>query len=262
MWKLKVPKLLHCFWGGELLPYLRFMTIKSFRELNPDWAIVFWYPKYVSGKITWRSGELDYKLKCRNFLQDLMDLPIVKMEIDFQKLGFPVGTAEVHKADYMRMNALALYGGVWTDMDIVYFKPIAELEVNVEKHKNAGTFVCKADYGHSTGFLMASENNEFFGKLSDLIAKEFRASQYQCIGPALMNKYYSSLMNAVNLKMDVVYAHDCNHVTELIENRKPRFTEGSIGCHWYGGHKQWGNYLNETNGGLIKKDNIISNCYA
>ena len=59
--------------------------------------------------------------------------------------------------------------------------------------------------------------------------------------------------------MDVVYSHDSEQVEELIRNGKSRFTDKSIGCHWYGGHKIWGKYLNQTNGGLMKGNNIISN---
>lgn len=265
MWRLAPPKILHCYWGGSLLPYLRFMTIKSFMNLNPDWKVILWHPKVVFESVTWTSGELDYKVKCRNFLPELMELPIIKEEVDFEVLGFRKNTAEVHKCDYIRINSLSLYGGVWTDMDVIYFKPIIELEVNKEKNRNVETFVCICGYGHSTGFMMAAENSRFFDGVADVMTKELNPLHYQCLGPSLMNKYFPKvemIKNCINLSMDVVYTYDANHITELIGNGKSRFTENSIGCHWYGGHQVWGKYLNETNGGLIKKENIISQCYA
>ena len=82
----------------------------------------------------------------------------------------------------------------------------------------------------------------------------------------MFNKYFKKLetINQVcptlNLDMDVVYAHDCYHIKELLDGTLPRFTDGSIGCHWYGGHSQWGKFYNETHGGLDNlPDNIIGN---
>ena len=51
--------------------------------------------------------------------------------------------------------------------------------------------------------------------------------------------------------MDAVYAHDCHHVGELLKESTPRFTEHSIGCHWYGGNTVWPDYFNHTRGGEI-----------
>lgn len=66
--------------------------------------------------------------------------------------------------------------------------------------------------------------------------------------------------NSVNLDMDVVYAHNCHNVGELIKNGIPRFTENSIGCHWYAGNSIWGDFLNKTHGGVDNlPNNIIGN---
>ncbi len=267
MWHLNVPKILHIYWGGGQLIYLRYLTVTTFMKLNPDWRVVLWMPvNSFTGKswgIEHNYLPLNPKL-CKDYLPELMNLPIEKMPIDFKDLGFKDNTPEVHKADYTRINVLSLYGGVWTDLDILYFKPITSLKVNIPENKDKKTFVCiSPSYGHSTGFNMAKEGSKFFGVLKNKLNKEYNPVGYQCWGPDIFNKYFKaldSILGGVNIAMDAVYAHDCYTVKELIETNKPRFTDGSIGCHWYAGHSMWGKFFNETRGGETNlPNNIIGN---
>ena len=49
MWQLnKIPKVIHFYWGGKKLSYLRFLSILSFRKLNPDWVIKVHIPSVVT----------------------------------------------------------------------------------------------------------------------------------------------------------------------------------------------------------------------
>ena len=228
-WHLtQVPRLMHTYWGGGKLPYLRYLTIKTFMRLNPDWQIVLWYPKVPYKGKSWGVEPGFEEMKqdlCKDYLPELMDLPITKMQIDFHELRFRKVTAEVHKADYIRINTLYLYGGLWSDMDILYFKPVTEMNANRPENANKEVFVCISDYGHSTGFNLAKEESKFFGTLRANLDRNFKQRYYQCWGPDIFNKYFrklSSIPNAVNLDMDIVYAHDCHHAPELITKRPCR----------------------------------------
>ncbi len=265
-WQLQIPKVAHFYWGGGKLVYLRYLTIKTFMRLNPDWQIILWYPMVPYRGKSWgiEPGhiELDQEL-CKDYLPELMALPITKVPVDFYNLRFKYVTAEVHKADYIRINTLYLYGGLWSDMDILYFRPMTDIAVNTYENRNKDVFVCISDYGHSTGFNMATEKSHFFEILVNSLSKNFKKNNYQCWGPDIFNRYFKKLRfipNAVNLDMDVVYAHDCHHAGELIKNVPARFTENSIGCHWYAGNSIWGDFLNKTHGGIDNlPDNIIGN---
>lgn len=264
-WLLNIPKILNTYWGGGHLTYIRFLTIKTFMKLNPDWEIRLYYPKKpFIGDPSWNFTLGMPKVNehiLKNYLPDLMSLPIIKKEMDFESLGFAPGIPEVHKADFMRINSMYQVGGVWTDMDILYFKPITELKVNISENKDKEIFVCIADYGHSTGFNMAKPNNLFFETLMGTFNEEYDRIKYQCWGPDLYNKYFKkieSIPNSINLDMDVVYAYDCFHVAELMNKKPQRFTDGSIGCHWYGGNPLWVKFLNDTLGGISNiPDSII-----
>lgn len=264
-WKLNVPKICHFYWGGGKLIYLRYLAFKTFAALNPGWQIILWQPeKHFTGN-SWgvENGNqvVNYKLM-KDYTDKLGELPITRVEVDFEALKFWPNMAEVHKNDYIRINALYHYGGLWSDTDIIYFKPMDEICVNKPANKDKETYVCIGDYGHSTGFNMAISEGKFFDKLRESMNNEYHPQGYQCWGPDMFNKYfrkYELIPGGVNIPMDVVYAHNCHNVCELLNGKFSRFTDQSIGCHWYGGNSVWGRFLNETAGGERNlKNNIIS----
>jgi hypothetical protein len=250
-----VPKMVHFYWGGGKLIYLRYLTIKSFMKHNPEWDVVFWYPKdNYKGKSWGINTNYQYlnERLCKDYLDEVMALPIKKVEVDFAGLGARYNLAEVHKNDYIRVSVLNLYGGAWSDLDIIYFKPLSDLKVNTVENKDKETYVCIGPYGHSTGFNMAMPESQFFGFLTNILNKEYHPKFYQCWGPDMMNKYYPKLKNipnAVNLSMDVVYAHNAHNARELQLDVPKRFNDESVGCHWYAGNEIWGDFLNKTRGG-------------
>jgi hypothetical protein len=265
-WHLNVPKILHVYWGGSTLSYLRFMTIKTFMKYNPDWEVKFLYPKYPFTNITWWNPEQKYDAPCKDFFPDVMELPITKTDIDFKHYGFTNQMSEVHKSDFIRLVQLSTYGGLWSDMDILYFKPMNNLYFNTPENKNIETFYCDHNYGHSVGFLMGSPRNRFFRKLMELSKKEYSPLHYQTMGAIIYKKYFSTpesindITPAMNISMDVVYAYDATYFSEILMNDKPKFTNESIGMHWFAGSPIWRDFLIQTDGGLNNlPDNIIGN---
>lgn len=263
-WYLKIPKILHVYWGGGKMHYLRLMTIKSFMKYNPDWKVMFWYPKYPTRDITWGTGEQNYDISsCRDFTPELMELPITKTPVDFREHGFPNNIPEVHKSDYIRLYLLSTFGGLWSDMDILYFKPMSDLYLNVPGNKDIETFYCNRLYGHSVGFLMGCEKNMFFKKLAEISKREFTLYEYQGIGCKIYNRHFSThesintITPAINISMNTVYAHHAGQIEEILSDAVPRFTEETIGLHWYAGSPSWKDFLLQTNGGLENLPNTI-----
>jgi hypothetical protein len=265
-WSLNIPKILYLYWGGGNYHYLRFLTVKTFMKYNPDWEIVFMYPKYPTNNVSWHNPDQRYKTQCTDFMSEVMKLPITKMEIDFTKYGFSNDMSEVHKSDFIRLVQLSTIGGVWSDMDIIYFKPMTSLYFNKIENKHIETFYCDHNYGHSVGFLMASEGNKFFGKLMNIAQQEHTPLEYQSMGAIIYKKHFSTsesineLTPAMNISMNVIYAHDATYFPEILTNATPKFTDESIGLHWYAGSNRWKSFLEETDGGLKNiPNNIIGN---
>ena len=172
--------------------------------------------------------------------------------------GYPNEIPEVHKSDILRLKLLSTVGGVWSDMDIFYFRPMSSLTVNHKKNGGIETFYCNREYGHSIGFLMASPKNRFFSELSKGVKEAFkyRPPNYQSFGATMYNRYFrgggsvEAWTPAINISMDVVYAHRAGDTVELLSNEKPKFTRESIGIHWYAGDPDWKDFLIKTDGGL------------
>ncbi len=263
MWYLDVPKIAHFYWGESVLPYLRYATITSFMQYNPNWKIVLWTikkgmsPNGLSGH--------RYVTKCKDFLPQLFKLPIEVREVDFTQFGMSNAISDVHKSNIINYHALSTEGGCWSDMDIVYFRPMDDLLINNPTNKNIKTFVCIGSYGHSGGFYLATPHNEYFKRLLSLCKQEYRANAYQCLGPDLCNKYFKTIdsikpiTTITNIGMEALYSHDALHIPSIIDGSPPLFTKGSIGLHWYGGHIQWDKYFKITDGGLVTTtDNVLN----
>lgn len=165
-WHLTVPKIFHTYWGGDVLSYMRYMTIVSFMRQNPDWRVILWLPAEESIKRTWGSRELNYDVLCDDYLPKLMELPIEKIRVDFRDYGYANTISEVHKSDFLRMHLLGTMGGLWSDMDVLYFKPMTALGVNKPENANKETYVCISHYGHSAGFLMALPGSRYYIELA------------------------------------------------------------------------------------------------
>jgi hypothetical protein len=264
MWYLKVPKIIHVYWGVGRLPYLRYLTVASFMKFNPNWEVWLWRPKYPSRIVTWNTQELNYRSTWEDWTDALLNLNIKQIEVDFTEFGLSNEISEVHKSDFIRYYFLGKYGGVYSDMDIVYFRPITKIEVNKKENKKKETFVCISDYGHSNGFFMSSEGSQFFNTMFEL-AKRIDLRKYQSNGPDLCNSVYPTIESiqkispVENISMEAVYYYNGQRVNILYQSNKLLFSEYSIGCHWYAGSSFSGKFLNETNGGLKNlSNNIIS----
>lgn len=262
-WKLGIPKIMHCYWGGGVMPYMRYMMVKSFIDLNPYWNVHLWLPKHQSEKQTWTSGELGYSVRCEDFFFELTELPVTLHTVDFEDFGLSNRISEVHKSDFLRLFILKHYGGLWSDFDILYFKSMTELAVNKDENKEVECVVSIDHYGHSAGFLMAKPNSLYFSNFESFARLEYHPEIYQCMGTDMYNKYYptlksiSEISSVVNIGMDAVYAHDAMNIPYIINGTVPKFTKDSIGLHWYAGHRAWGKFINDTNGGLINLPNSI-----
>jgi hypothetical protein len=253
MWYLKlIPKTLHVYWGGGKISYLRYLTIESFHHYNPDWEICFYYPKISITSRSWGTPEQKYKDNWEDWMP-MIDSSYVKMiqvlwdEPEYRKMS------EVHRSDILRLKLLSTVGGLWADLDILFFRSIDSWVSNTPANSDKKTVMCISGYGHSIGFLMGSKNNSSFGKLEKESLKLYNASKYQCMGAELYNKLFptiSSIPDGVNLGMEAVYFYDANWMRLIFgEASSPADNPNSIGIHWYAGGAQAGAFLARTNGG-------------
>jgi len=261
MWHLtKIPKILHVYFGGEKLSYLRYMTVKSFCNLNRDWQVRFYYPKFPTTDKSWVSFEQKYEFDGDDYFDRLKSLPIQMIEYDFSSIGVDNSLSEVYKSDFLRWYLLSTVGGLWADMDILFFKPMSFLPFNTPENAHIDTGVCICNYGHSIGFMLASQDNLYYRYIWQRTKQAWNSTNYQSIGSILSNHLFPTVqsvhrvlpqLNAINIPMDVVYAYDAARISDIYKSQNlDRYTNNSIGLHWYAGHPLAGQYLQQTRGGL------------
>ena len=229
MWYLsKIPKVAHFYWGNKSLPFSRFFTVASFAALNKDWEIRLHAPEELSDSLnlTWDSHEHRRlprrknapEIKC--YWDKVKAIPNVW--ICEQDLGFLKSASEVHKSDFLRWGLLSKDGGLWSDMDIVYFRPMDDLYLNRKspevvtvnglKHyvdsSKTTEVVSVTGHTNSIGFLIAEQGSNFFrdvaeGCLELVLSNglELIGKNYQSIGREIID----NMVNEASLNKKVPY---------------------------------------------------------
>jgi len=258
-----IPKIAHFYWGGSFLPYLRYLTIVSFIRHNPDWKVFFYTPKIEVKNISWTTHEQKYSLFGNNYLEKVKTLPIQVEVFDFETVGLNNRLSEVHKSDFLRWHLLFSVGGLWSDMDILYFKPVPVFSFDV------GISICY--YGHSIGFLPATAGSLYYKQVLKKVKEFYKEEIYQGAGATILNKHFKNVSDIYvrfkdskyyNMPMDLVYAYDAKHIREIFCSRSHlRFTKNSIGLHWYAGDILAGKFMNGQGGACLLKDLCIKEGY-
>lgn len=235
------PKILHLYWGkNRPLSFFRYLTIHSFYKLNPDWVIKLWTPMYTSKAQEWTTGEQVSSYNGKDYLQELY--PFIHL-VDFDRLKLSNDLPEVHKSDLLRWFLLACYGGVWADMDILFTKPMPDLD---NWH---GAGLCKyraipdKPYDFlSIGFNVSSDlsGRMFFQGLFNLGVTKYiqRPKGYQAFGAELLGEFIEKhgkdhLLHYFSPQL--VYPYFYHNKIKLFWSPGDLPTEGVIGYHWYAG---------------------------
>lgn len=107
------------------MSWARYLTLKTFRDLNPSWEIVLWTSD-VCGEGEWDTGEK----------QDFADAVGPDYRNQLRKLRVKVRDYKgacnnpIHSADLCRWDVLA-EGGIFADMDILWVRPVSEAHLDV-----------------------------------------------------------------------------------------------------------------------------------
>jgi len=285
-WHLsKIPKIAHFYWGNETLPYLRYLTIYSFCKFNPDWKVRVYYPIHSVKKNTWTGPQNKYEFVGGDYWYMLKKLDIELIKFDMETIGLNNFISEIFKSDFLRNHLLSTIGGLWSDMDIIYFKPIGKMSVNISNNKDVTNIICLNEtaignsahpqdfYGHSVGFLLSAPDNDYNKFLFKQSKSFFNRRDYQSNGVYTANMNIPNLRSfknrfpkdkVVNLDMKTVYAYDYTILPKIYNtNSMTYFTSASIGLHWYGGWDGAGKYVNElTPFNYQNYDNVLCKVIA
>lgn len=272
-----IPKICHFYWGAPVVPYLRYMCFKSFLQYNPEWKIRVYTPVKLTTHQSWSSHENKEGFNTKDYFYRLEELGIEIIPWNMEDIGFSNDLSEVIKSDLLRLYLLYNIGGLWSDSDIIYFRPL--------KHTIPETYhtayFCYRRGGptqdptpkngplyHSIGFMMGVPGNRYFKMLWEGIkSHSLNCREYQTAG----SPYYGTILDEImfshnqndlyNFDINVVYPSRAvpgmwRPSGEYISQIRPI----TIGWHWYAGHPHSGKMQNcITEETYPQIDNIV--CY-
>ena len=266
------------------MSWLRFLTLKSCKQQNPDWDITLYTHASTVCKQTWKDAiaqdffsydEIDYT-------DQLADLGINIVEWDLPVGIFPAGVwknmAPSHKSNVFKWHMLATVGGIYADLDILWTKPLDDFHKDIEDYD---TVICFNKW-LLIGLLASQGNNPFFRKVLNTAVINYSAMRYQCVGvesvyvwlysrrvydmkgaeiiginwnKVLARPIWEDLQRAIphmkfyNIPMNLIYPFDHNNLDKIFIETVGLPVE-TIGIHWYAGNplsQSYNNLMNHLN---------------
>jgi hypothetical protein len=265
-----IPKRIFFYWSGANLSWMRYMTLFSFRKFNPDWDITLYFSENNNEKNWGGREEQDFSnYKGQNYFSLLENL-----NINIEKINLPddvknkvKNLSPVHESDIFRYYELFTNGGIYADMDILFFRSIDKF-YNQLVQSNIDTLIHQDSNFITIGFLGASKGNIFYKEILDRALNVGLYDDYQSFGVDLIYSIYGGnrqksqildkiikkhpKLNIFNLKNETVYNYDWTMIeyNNQIGVDMDKFSKESIGYHWFGGHQlsqMFNNILNENN---------------
>lgn len=233
-------KTLFLYWGGQPLSWLRYLTVVSFAKHNPSWKIKVYYPVTPTKGNTWPTTEQDVEYTGKDWFKKLSKYAEL-VPLDMEELGFSNDLAEVHKSGVFRAWAIHNFGGVYSDMDILYSKPFPKVKERMySRHPETGHY--------SDGLLAGLQGDELFKELLEDM-HEANVSNYQSFGPTLWRRRFKQNPDGWNIPTNLVYSCYWQDAPKLFTEQNP-LPKDAIGIHWFGGNHvpgEWENILTPEN---------------
>lgn len=266
----KIPKIVYFYWGGPVLPYLRYMALYTFKKFNPDWKVTLFTPIKLSHNITWGTHENEEPIDTKDYMDRLKEIDINVHQFNMETIGYSNDLPEVVKSDLLRLYLLSTTGGLWSDNDIVFFRPI-EHTLRPTEHT---AYFCFRRGGptqddtpkngpmyHSIGFLLSEPQSEYFKMLFEGARAVINTGEYQSVG----SPYYKQMIDInapgiYNLDINFVYPSRAAHnlFTDPSGHHIYQILSHTIGFHWYAGAPNSGKYQNMVTEETYRDfDNVI-----
>jgi len=257
-----MDKTMYFFWGNNKMSWMRYMTFYSFRKYNPDWKIILYISPQQTTDKPWRNYVHQDFFKDSE-IEDYGDLlSDLNIEIDIWKLpnellGLNINPSSL--GDFFKLHLLATEGGLYSDVDILYLRPIDDF-YNIIKDKDV---ILLYDKWLSNGFMGSNGQNAFFWDLYQSAKKNFDPKGYQSAGVDCMYNLFPRCNNWVdtvqqkyptlkffNYPKNYLYPYNCEELEKYFDSSLTNVPDETVGIHWYGGHvtsQLWNQKLTHKN---------------
>jgi hypothetical protein len=229
-----VENTINFFWSNTPMPWIRYLTLASFRYYNPDWNINL-YISDVTEDEPWDSHPQDtVHYKGKDYRESLNNLNI--NIIPFEKYS---NLPSIHTVDMCRWSVLAS-GGIFADMDIVFTNPMPDFSAPFDGISHNGSFF-------RIGFISGVENGFFQHALEyaeNKLEHNTLNNDYQTLGVRVLYEIlnckprfamyklreYFPEYNITNIPMEWIHPLPPEEIIYL------ECPKTSLGLHWYAGY--------------------------
>jgi len=260
---------------------LQVFTIKTFHRLNPKWIINVYTPtKAYNGNAVYipvYTGE-DYfpLIKKMSFINII--------NIDLQNYGVSMSMHNILRSDIFRYYILFEYGGVWSDFDVIWLKPLSYINniqteglVSVKEMGAMVTLYNTTSGHHNIGVLLSVEKHPFYKTLIDKTifiqnnnTTDDKAFGHQEFGSEMWGNLYPDLESITNRFPDVIgFKYETFAPYSIFNIDKlyleidltPIKNDNVIGVHWFNGHSLSKEYINQNKfGDSSSMTKILKSC--
>lgn len=264
-----IPKILHLYWDRSPISCLQVLTATTFHKHNPDWEIRLYLPKQDY------TGTAKYipKYVGQDFFYMFEEMDYVNIiEVDLKEFGIREDLHNILRSDILRYNMLYKHGGVWSDFDVLWLKPLDCMNnirhVNILNHVGMTACLYQNIVGHyNIGILLSIKGHPFYKQLLDQIRiiqktpNKFRSLYdiktnkfyHQSFGVVLWKQLFPRLNNITNKYKDCLgiryktfYPYSIFELDKLYKKNDISVIDKDVVCvHWFNGHELSKTYINE-----------------
>lgn len=262
----KIPKKLHLYWDGSPMSFLQSLTVVSFHKYNPNWEIIVHVPnKGYDGGMHFNFIP-DYR--GQDYFGTITSLDYVRINvIDLDQFNVRKDVHGILRSDIFRYYILYNEGGVWSDFDVIWLKPV-EYFSNIKYFGDVApkdisavvSFITGVDGGHSIGVLMHSKEDPYIGSVMELSRQVKPPFSHEVFGSVMLNRAYPTLdsirckfPNTVGACFEAYYPYNIHPPNKTIQNLykgvhlEPLSNDNVLCLHWYNGHVLSKDYVNNKN---------------
>jgi hypothetical protein len=236
---------------------LQTFTVKTFHDLNPDWDIIVHLIKQRPDQLGKNIYVPDY---AGNDYFHLV-VPFVHVsEIDLEEEGIGTDKYPSMTSDIIRLKMLYKWGGVYSDFDVIWLKPMSEFyRVNcIGDPFDFDTTDCFFNFWHghhNNSNIVSFPGTEYLKFFMEEQRKVKPPYSHQAINTDLSNRLFPDYHTEIKmfpkilfLKYNVFYPYSIMFLEQLYQrlDLSPLLQE-PMAIHWFNGHRLSQDYVKNLN---------------
>jgi hypothetical protein len=256
-----IPKELHLYWDESGMSKLQMFTVTTFHKHNPDWKINV----YVSKQ--------DYKGKAKyipnykgiDYFPALKQLDYVNVTtINLDDYGISHALHGILRSDIFRYHILYTIGGVWSDFDVLWLKPMEHFR-NIEYHGDTPieevtdvvSFIHGTGGGHSIGIMIHAKNTAYMKSVLETVKNVKPPYKHETFGSIMLSAHYPTIDslakygNVIGARFETYYPYNIHPpnvtIQKLYNGVDLSCINNNVMCvHWYNGRRESKQYVNKN----------------